>query len=174
MRAIADEPPARVADGGVVRDGFDASLDEARDLMRGGQRLIVELEARLRESSGISSLKLRCTRVFGWYIEVTRSQVDRAPALWRRKQTVATGERFTCDDLDALADKLAHAEELAATREAELFARVVRDLAAQQERLRTVAARWNPRHDVTPLIDAVWALEESSDVARLASLAVPR
>jgi DNA mismatch repair protein MutS len=141
VRAIADEPPARAADGGVVRDGFDASLDEARDLMRGGQRLIVELEARLRESSGISSLKLRSTRVFGWYIEVTRSQVDRAPTAWRRKQTVATGERFTCDDLDALADKLAHAEERAATREAELFARVVHDLAAQQERLRAVAAR---------------------------------
>ncbi len=140
-RAIADEPPARASDGGVVRDGFDPALDEARELMRGGQRLIVELEARLRESSGISSLKLRYTRVFGWYIEVTRSHVDKAPAGWRRKQTVATGERFTCDDLDSLADKLAHAEERAAVREAELFARLVRDLAAGHERLRAVAAR---------------------------------
>jgi DNA mismatch repair protein MutS len=141
LRAVADEPPARASDGGVVRDGFDAALDEARDLMRGGQRLIVELEGRLRDSSGISSLKLRYTRVFGWYIEVTRAQVDKAPSSWRRKQTVATGERFTCDDLDALADKLAHAEESAASREAELFARLVRDLAAAQERLRAVAAR---------------------------------
>ena len=140
-RAVADEPPARASDGGVVRDGFDATLDEAREWMRGGQRLIVELEARLRESSGIASLKLRYTRVFGWYIEVTRAHVDKAPAAWRRKQTVATGERFTCDDLDALADKLAHAEERAASREAELFARLVRDLAVAQERLRAVAAR---------------------------------
>jgi DNA mismatch repair protein MutS len=140
-RAVADEPPARTSDGGVVRDGFDAVLDEARELMRGGQRLIVELEARLRESSGIASLKLRCTRVFGWYIEVTRTHVDKAPASWRRKQTVATGERFTCDDLDALADKLAHAEERAATREAELFSGLVRDLAATQDRLRAVATR---------------------------------
>lgn len=140
-RAVADEPPARASDGGVVRDGFDAVLDEARELMRGGQRLIVELEARLRESSGISGLKLRYTRVFGWYIEVTRSHVDKAPSAWRRKQTVATGERFTCDDLDALADKLAHAEERASAREGELLAQIVRDLAAAQARLRAVAAR---------------------------------
>ncbi len=141
VRAVADEPPARAGDGGVLRDGFDGELDEAREWMRGGQRLIVELEARLRESSGIPSLKLRYTRVFGWYIEVTRTHVDKAPPAWRRKQTVANGERFTCDDLDALADKLAHAEERAAVREAELFARLVRDLAAAQSRLRGVAAR---------------------------------
>src|SRR5579859_6518827 len=139
-RAVADDPPARAADGGVVRDGFDAQLDEARELMRGGQRLIVELEARLRETS-IPSLKLRYTRVFGWYIEVTKAHVAKAPAAWRRKQTVATGERFTCDELDTLADKLAHAEERAAAREAELFARLVRDLAAHAQRLRDVAAR---------------------------------
>ena len=141
-RAVAEDPPARSSDGGVVRDGFDAALDDARELLRGGQRLIVELEGRLRESSGISGLKLRCTRVFGWYIEVTRAHVDKAPATWRRKQTVATGERFTCDDLDSLADKLAHAEERASSREAELFARLVRDLAGGQERLRGSRRDW--------------------------------
>jgi DNA mismatch repair protein MutS len=109
--------------------------------MRGGQRLIVELEARLREGSGIATLKLRYTRVFGWYIEVTRAHVDKAPATWRRKQTVATGERFTCDDLDALADKVAHAEDRAAAREGELFAGLVRGAARDQERLRAIAAR---------------------------------
>jgi DNA mismatch repair protein MutS len=141
VRALADEPPARASDGGVVRGGFDAALDEAREWMRGGQRLIVELEARLRESSGISGLKLRYTRVFGWYIEVTRAHVGKAPPAWRRKQTVAGGERFTCEELDVLADKLAHAEERAAAREAELFVRLVRDLAASQDRLRAVGAR---------------------------------
>jgi DNA mismatch repair protein MutS len=140
-RAVADEPPARAGDGGVIRDGFDAALDEARDLMRGGQRLIVELEGRLRESSAIPSLKLRYTRVFGWYIEVTKSHLVKAPATWRRKQTIASGERFTCEELDVLADKLAHAEERAASRERELLAALVRDLAGVQERLKSVASR---------------------------------
>jgi DNA mismatch repair protein MutS len=140
-RAVTDEPPARASDGGVVRDGFDAALDEARDLMRGGQRLIVELEVRLRESSAIPSLKLRYTRVFGWYIEVTKSHLVKAPATWRRKQTIASGERFTCEELDVLADKLAHAEDRAAAREAELFAALVGSLAREHERLREVATR---------------------------------
>ncbi len=139
-QGVADEPPARAADGGVIRDGFDPALDEAREWMRGGQRLIVELEGRLRESSGISTLKLRYTRVFGWYIEVTRAHVGKAPAAWRRKQTVAGGERFTCDELDGLADKVAHAEERAGVRESELFAGLVREMAGHHERLRAVAA----------------------------------
>jgi DNA mismatch repair protein MutS len=125
----------------VVRDGFDAELDEARDLMRGGQRHMVELESRLRESSGIPGLKLRYTRVFGWYIEVTKSHVARVPGGWRRTQTVATGERFSCDELDGLADRLAHAEERASAREAELLTGVVRQLAGHQERMRALAAR---------------------------------
>ena len=113
-RAVADDPPARASDGGVIRDGFDAALDEARELLRGGQRLIVELEARLRETSAIASLKLRYTRVFGWYIEVTRSHVDKAPprvapqADDRRPASASPATSST-----TLADKLAHAEERA-------------------------------------------------------------
>jgi DNA mismatch repair protein MutS len=140
-RAVAHDPPARAGEPGVIRDGFDADLDEARELMRGGQRLIVDLEARLRESAGIPSLKLRYTRVFGWYIEVTRTHLVKAPKEWRRKQTIASGERFTCDALDALADKLAHAEDRAASREAALVATLVRDLARHAERLRALAGR---------------------------------
>ncbi len=140
-RAVSDDPPARASDGGVIREGFDAALDEARTLMKDGQRVIVDLETRLRESASIPSLKLRYTRVFGWYMEVTRSHVDKAPKEWRRKQTISTGERFTCDDLDTLADKLAHAEEKSATREAELLARLVKELAVHVDRLRVVAAR---------------------------------
>ncbi len=140
-RAVADEPPVRASDGGVVREGYDAALDEARVLMRDGQRLIVELETRLREEAQIPSLKLRYTRVFGWYIEVTRAHVQKAPSAWRRKQTIANGERFTCDELDDLADKLAHAEERAGSRESELFSQLVRGLAVHAERLRAVSAR---------------------------------
>ena len=106
----------------------------------GGQRMIVELEARLRDV-GHFELEAATTRVFGWYVEVTRSQLNKAPPTWRRKQTIAAGERFTCDDLDVLADQLAHAEERASARESELFTAIVRDLAAYRERLRTVAGR---------------------------------
>jgi DNA mismatch repair protein MutS len=139
--AIVDEPPLRAADGGVFRDGHDRELDEARTLARDGQRLIVDLETRLRESAQIPSLKLRYTRVFGWYIEVTKSHLAKAPSSWRRKQTIATGERYTCDELDALADKLAHAEERLASREAELWSALVGNLAGHAERLRAVASR---------------------------------
>src|ERR1700742_3772534 len=108
--------------------------------------MMVELETRLSESSGIGSLKLRYTRVFGWYMEVTRAHVDKAPREWRRKQTIANGERFTCDELDVLADKIAHAEERGGTREAQLYAQLVRDSSKYATRLRAVArtlAEWD-------------------------------
>lgn len=139
--ALSEDPPPRASDGGVFRARWDAELDEARMLTRSGQELIIELEGRLREASQIPSLKLRYTRVFGWYIEVTKTHLAKAPPLWRRKQTIATGERFTCDDLDTLADKLAHAEERLAAREAELWSDLVNRLAAHVERLRAVAER---------------------------------
>ncbi|MBX3209398.1 MAG: DNA mismatch repair protein MutS [Labilithrix sp.] len=140
-RALVEEPPVRASEGGVFLDGFDAELDESRTLAKDGQRLIVELEARLREEAQIPSLKLRYTRVFGWYVEVTKSHLGKAPKAWRRKQTIATGERFTCDELEVLADKLAHAEERLASREGELWSALVRDLGAHVERLRGVSAR---------------------------------
>ena len=139
--AISDDPPLRASEGGVFRDGYDEELDSARALEKDGQRLIVELETRCREQAQISSLKLRYTRVFGWYIEVTKSHLSKVPKAWRRKQTIATGERFTCDELDDLADKLAHAEEVLSSRESELWTALVRDLAQHDERLRGVANR---------------------------------
>ena len=165
-RALAAEPPAKTSDGGVIRAGFDAELDETRGLQENGHRLIVDLEAKLRTEAQIPSLKLRFTRVFGWYLEVTRTHVDKAPSRWRRKQTVASGERFTCDELDVLADKLAHAEDRLAVREAELFTSLVRTLGSHANRLHGLAetlAAWDvasslaevaQREDyVRPLVD---------------------
>ncbi len=145
-QALADEPGAKAGEGDVLREGFDADLDEARELSKGGQRLLVDLEGRLKEETGIGSLKLKYTRVFGWYIELTKTHVARAPKAWRRKQTVATGERYTNDELDALSDKVAHAETRLAAREQELYAKLVRDLAEDVESLRRAAralAEWD-------------------------------
>jgi DNA mismatch repair protein MutS len=145
-RALADELPVKASDGRVIRAGFDAELDETRALQENGQRLIVELEAKLRETAQIPSLKLRYTRVFGWYLEVTRAHTEKAPSTWRRKQTVATGERFTCDELDQLADKLAHAEDRLASRESELVVALTRALSSHGKRLHAVAetlAAWD-------------------------------
>ena len=139
--ALVDDPPMRAGEGGVFRDGYDPELDEARTLTKDGQRLIVELEGRLREESQIGSLKLRYTRVFGWYMEVTKSHLGKVPKKWRRKQTVATGERFTSDDLDTLADKLAHAEDRLSSREGELWIALVAKLVTSVERLRGLSAR---------------------------------
>lgn len=140
-RALADDPPPKVVDGGVFREGWDRELDEARVLAKDGQRLIVDLETKLRKKAQIPSLKLRYTRVFGWYIEVTKTHLSKTPDDWRRKQTIATGERFTCDALDTLADKLAHAEERLASREGELWSELLAKLSVHVERLRAVAAR---------------------------------
>jgi len=138
-RALCDDPGQKPGAGEVIREGYDTELDEARRLARGGQELIVSLETRLREETQIGSLKLKYTRVFGWYIELTKTHVARAPSSWRRKQTIATGERYTNDELDALSDKVAHAEDLLASRETELYQELVKRLAEHAELLREEA-----------------------------------
>src|SRR5690606_22449333 len=100
--ALVERPPVVPKDGGVFKPGFDAELDELEALRRSGAERMVELEARLREETQIPSLKVRYTRVFGWYIEVTRTHAARVPEHFRRKQTVATGERYTTPELDEL------------------------------------------------------------------------
>ncbi|MBI2393568.1 MAG: DNA mismatch repair protein MutS [Deltaproteobacteria bacterium] len=140
-RALQPSPPANARDGGVFRDGFDAVLDELAELRRSGDSVLLKLEARLREESGIPNVKLRFNKVFGWYLEVSRGNVEKVPASWRRKQTVANAERYSTDELDALQDKLLSAEDRHREREIELFDQLRAAVAAHGERLRDVAAR---------------------------------
>ncbi|MGB7761674.1 MAG: DNA mismatch repair protein MutS, partial [Bryobacteraceae bacterium] len=93
LEAIADEPPLNVADGGAIRAGFHAELDELRDLKQNGQRYIAQIESRERQRTGIGSLKVRFNNVFGYYIEITRANQHLAPADYERKQTLANAER---------------------------------------------------------------------------------
>ena len=140
-RALVDRPPAQPKDGAIFRDGYDSALSELATLKHNGTEQIVQLEAELRESTGIPTLKVRFTRVFGWYVEVSKSHAAKAPADWRRKQTVASGERFTTAPLDDLADRIASAEDGHRERELELLGRLVSEVAEHNERIATLAAR---------------------------------
>ncbi|MHB9007450.1 MAG: DNA mismatch repair protein MutS, partial [Limisphaerales bacterium] len=123
-RAIVDEPPAVLKEGGMIRDGFDAALDELRAAMRGGKDWIARLQRDEIERTGISSLKVGFNSVFGYYLEVTRANLDKVPPEYVRKQTVATGERFITPALKEMEAKILGAEERSEKLEYELFLRV--------------------------------------------------
>src|SRR6185503_19726304 len=120
-RTLLDEPPANARDGGVVRDGVDPELDELRGTSRSGKARIAAMEEAERARTGIGSLKIRFNRVFGYYIEVSRSNLANVPADYHRKQTIAGGERFITPDLKAYEEKVLGADERILEREVELF-----------------------------------------------------
>jgi DNA mismatch repair protein MutS len=121
-RALVDEPPAGLRAGTLVRDGYCPVVDENRRLADGGKDDLLAIERRERERSGIASLKVRYNRVFGYYLEVTRTHLGKVPADYVRKQTIATGERFVTEELADLEAKILAAQELLAEREAAIFA----------------------------------------------------
>jgi DNA mismatch repair protein MutS len=123
-QAIADEPPLALKEGGMIRDGFDTALDELRYAMRSGKDWIAKLQQQEIEKTGIASLKVRFNSVFGYYIEVTKTNLDKIPPHYIRKQTIATGERFITPELKDMEGKILGAEERALKLEYELFQRV--------------------------------------------------
>ena len=123
-RAIVDEPPLALKEGGMIRDQFDSALDELREAQRGGKDWIAKLQADEIASTGISSLKVRFNSVFGYYIEITRANLDKAPAHYIRKQTIANGERFITPELKEMEGKILGAEERGVKLEYEIFQRV--------------------------------------------------
>ena len=123
-RAIVDEPPLAVKEGGLIRDGFDAALDELRTAMRGGKDWIAKLQQDEIARTGIQSLKVRFNSVFGYYIEVTKSNLVKVPPEYTRKQTIANGERFITPELKEMEGKILGAEERGVKLEYELFQRV--------------------------------------------------
>lgn len=145
-RALVERPPTQAKEGAIFLSSYDEQLKECDELRTSGTERIVALEAELRAQLGISSLKLRYTRVFGWYAEVPRTQVARVPSEWRRKQTVASGERYTFERLDDLADKILHAEERHRERELELLEKLGELTARASNRVRLLGsriARWD-------------------------------
>jgi DNA mismatch repair protein MutS len=133
--AIQDEPPAFARDGGFVRDGVDKEIDELRHISRSGKQIIASLEEQERARTGIQSLKVRFNRVFGYYIEVSRSNLHAVPGDYQRKQTIAGGERFVTPALKDYEERVLGADERIVERELELFEALRQRVAAESARI---------------------------------------
>ena len=139
-RAIVDEPPLPIKEGGMIRDGFDTNLDELRTAQRGGKDWIAKLQADEIASTGIASLKVRFNSVFGYYIEITKSNLDKVPPHYHRKQTVANGERFITPELKEMEGKILGAEERSVKLEYEIFQRVREEVLGQLPKIQQTAS----------------------------------
>ena len=139
-RAIVEAPPHYLRDGGVIAPGYDAELDELRLLGSNTEQFLLDLEARERERSGLSSLKLGFNRVQGFFIEVNRSQADRVPAEYLRRQTVKSAERFITPELKSFEDKVLGARDRALAREKELYEALLDQLTARLPALQATTA----------------------------------
>ena len=139
LTAIAEEPPASLADGGTIRPGYHPELDELRDISRNSRQYIAQIEARERGRSGIQSLKVRFNNVFGYYIEITKSNLHLAPPDYERKQTLVNAERFTTPELKELETKILDAEEKMLALEREIFQELRQFSAEHASRIRQTA-----------------------------------
>jgi DNA mismatch repair protein MutS len=155
-RLLEDELPQTASQGGLVRAGADPRVDELRNLASKSRDVLLALEERERAASGIASLKVGYTRVFGYYIEITRSNLKSVPAHFRRKQTVANGERYTTEELDELERAIASAEERLKGLEIEIFERTRALVAKAASGLRRIAA-WLAELDVTACLAEIAA-----------------
>lgn len=140
-RAIVEEPPVSVKEGGMIREGYNQELDRLRSIQKDGKSWIAQLEQQERDSTGIKSLKIGYNRVFGYYIEVTKSNLTHVPDHYQRKQTLANAERFVTPELKEREQLILNASEKSVELEYELFTQV-RSLVAQEVyRLQLVAER---------------------------------
>jgi DNA mismatch repair protein MutS len=139
-RAIVEDPPLALKEGGMIRDGFDPALDELRTAQRGGKDWIAKLQADEITRTGISSLKVRFNSVFGYYLEVTKANLDKVPPHYIRKQTIANGERYITPELKEMEGKILGAEERSVKLEYELFQRVREEVLGQLPKIQQTAA----------------------------------
>ncbi len=140
-RAIAEDPPSALADGGVIRAGWSEELDEMRAVRDGARDFIAALQARERERTGISSIKVGFNKVFGYYLEVTRPNLDKVPDDYVRKQTLSNAERFFTPELKEWEEKVFGAEDRIGRLEAELFAEIRERVAGATPRIQDAGER---------------------------------
>lgn len=137
--SIADNPPFVIREGGLIRDGYLEELDELRSISREGKGWIARLEKTEREQTGITTLKVRYNRVFGYFIEVPRTQVAKIPESYERKQTLANSERYFTPQLKEYEDKVLGAEEKLTTLEYEIFQTIRAQVSLQSSRIQATA-----------------------------------
>ncbi len=138
-RALAEELPSKIEEGGVLREGFDAELDRLRSLTRDNKTWITEFERVEQERTGIRNLRIRFNGAFGYFIEVTKSNLSSVPAHYIRKQTMTNAERYTTEELKQREREILHAEEKALAREEDLFRALIARVLEDAESLRATA-----------------------------------
>lgn len=152
-RAIDDDAPVTLKEGGYIKKGYDKELDNYKMANTMGKQWLIELEAKIKEETGIKNLKISFNRVFGYYIEVTNSQLSLVPNNWIRRQTTVGGERFINEELKVLEDKILSSSQISIKIEAELYANIKDILKSYIRGLQTVS-------DAVATIDTLISLSQ--------------
>ena len=137
--AISPDAQPNMKDGKYINKGFNARLDELRSIVENGAKIVLDMEARERETTGIRNLKISYNRVFGYYIEVTKSFIDKVPLHYQRRQTLANAERFITDDLKELEEKILTSGEQSLKLEAEIYAAIKEKLSEYIDKFKSAA-----------------------------------
>ncbi len=152
-QAVVEDPPPTINEGGIIRAGFDEKLDELIHIARDGKSWLAELEAREKQATGIQTLKVRYNKVFGYYIEVSKSYADSVPDHYVRKQTLVNAERYITDELKSFENRVLGAQEQRAVLEYEIFCRLRDDVAACHREIQSAAG-------FAARVDVVFSLAE--------------
>ncbi|MEM5780411.1 MAG: DNA mismatch repair protein MutS, partial [Lawsonibacter sp.] len=139
-RALVDEPPFSVREGGFIRNGYDAEVDRQRNILNHSAQLLADLEVRTKEQTGIKNMKVKSNKVFGYYIEVARSQIDAVPDHWTRKQTTVNAERYISPELKELEHAILSAEDTVTALEYQIFCQLKDHVCAQVARIQRSAS----------------------------------
>jgi DNA mismatch repair protein MutS len=153
--SIRDDPPLSLKDGGLIKDGYRADLDELRGISRDGRHWIAKIEVRERERTGIANLRVGYNRVFGYYIEVTKKHLSHVPEDYIRKQTIATGERYISTELKEYEEKILDADEKIKEIEFQIFEEIRKKISGEGKRILRMAG-------IVSQIDVLCALSEAA------------
>ena len=138
--ALVDEPPFSVREGGFIRDGYDAQVDCQRNILNHSAELLAQLEVRTKEQTGIKNMKVKSNKVFGYYIEVAKSQIDLVPNHWTRKQTTVNAERYISPELKELEHAILSAQDTVTALEYQIFCSLKAEVCAQVHNIQKSAA----------------------------------